>query len=271
VDCWQETMMGGIAQMQTEILHGIHSVREALLAGKRRIHEILMTGRHPSQRLEDIERLAKERNIPLRRDSRSIVDGKGDPQAEHQGIQAKVSPFPTLELADVIALSKATESPPFLLILDQIMDPQNLGALVRTALCVGVQGVLLPKDRCAGPSPTVSRASAGALEHMPVGVVTNLSETLRVLKQQDIWIAGLDVEGGKSIFEADLTPGIALVVGSEGKGIRPLVRRGCDFLVSLPQHGPLGSLNASAAGAVAMYEVFRQRRMVGRGAANVRG
>ena len=251
--------------MQTETLHGIHSVREALLAQRREIHEIRMSAQRPSPRLEEIMRIAKARHIPVVLQPHKKSGEKSVLQPEYQGIKAKVSPYPDLEFADVVEQTRTCANPSFFLLLDQIVDPQNLGALIRTALCAGVDGVILPKDRSAGPTPTVSRASAGAMEHMRVCLVTNMSEAVQFLKKHNIWIAGLDAEGGQSIFDADLTLDIALVVGGEGKGIRPLVNRFCDFLVSVPQQGPVQSLNASAAGAVAMFEVFRQRKGQARG------
>lgn len=251
--------------MQSETLHGIHSVREALLAQRRCVHEIRITGRRLSPRHEEIERVAGARNIPVVLDQQKIKGAKAGTRPEHQGIMARVSPYPALELPDIVQTPRNVENPPFFLILDQIVDPQNLGALIRTALCVGADGVILSKDRSAGPNPTVSRASAGAMEHMRMGLVTNLSEAIRFLKKHDVWIAGLDAAGEQSIFDADLTSGVALVVGGEGRGIRPLVKRSCDFLVSVPQQGPVSSLNASAAGAVAMYEVFRQRKSAAKG------
>jgi 23S rRNA (guanosine2251-2'-O)-methyltransferase len=148
------------------------------------------------------------------------------------------------------------------LILDGVVDPQNLGALVRTAVCAGLGAVVLPKDRAARPGPAVSRASAGALEYARVVVVPNIVATIQALKPLGLWIAGLDKNEGKPLFASDLSGPLAIVVGAEGKGIRPLVRRHCDFLVAVPQTGPIDSLNASVAGAVVIYESWRQRQAV---------
>ena len=149
----------------------------------------------------------------------------------------------------------------FLLLLDNIMDPHNLGALIRTALCVGVNGVIIPKDRSAQPTPTVSKSSAGALEHICLSRVTNMVNTITMLKKSGLWIAGMDKISADSIFTCDMKRFNAIVIGGEGKGLRPLVKKNCDMLLSIPQTGPLDSLNASAAGAVVMYEAFRQRRV----------
>jgi 23S rRNA (guanosine2251-2'-O)-methyltransferase len=154
------------------------------------------------------------------------------------------------------------KSNPFLLLLDNIMDPHNLGALIRTALCVGIDGVIIPKDRSAQPSPTVSKASAGALEHISLSRVTNMVDTIKMLKKNGLWIAGMDKMSTESIFTCDLKGFNAIVIGGEGKGVRPLVKKHCDILLSIPQIGPLDSLNASVAGAVAMYEIFRQRQLL---------
>ena len=145
--------------------------------------------------------------------------------------------------------------------LDSILDPQNLGGLIRTAVCAGVDAVILPKDRSATPSPAVSKASAGALEHARVIQATNLVRSMALLKEAGIWITGLDRAGDPSIFQSDFNGPVALVVGGEEKGIRPLVKKHCDFLATIPQQGPIDSLNASAAGAVAIYEAFRQRHL----------
>ncbi len=143
--------------------------------------------------------------------------------------------------------------------LDNVLDPQNLGAIIRTALCVGVDSIVLPKDRSAPPTPSVSRASAGALEHIKLTQVTNLVNAIKDCKKKGLWIYGLQKEAEQSIYTTDLSGSIAIVLGGEQKGIRPLVKRNCDFLVSIPQQGPMDSLNASVAASIAMYESFRQR------------
>lgn len=167
----------------------------------------------------------------------------------------RVQPLPLAELADL-----RPERDSFYLVVDSVTDPQNLGALIRTALCVGVRGVILPRDRACAPTPAVSRASAGALEHVIVHQVINLVAALMHLKEQGVWVTGLAMDGDTTIFDIDFSGPVALVIGSEDRGIRPLVRTHCDHVASIPQLGPLNSLNASVAGGVAMYEVFRQRR-----------
>ena len=151
------------------------------------------------------------------------------------------------------------QCPPWLLLLDQIVDPQNFGAIVRSAHCAGMHGVIVPKDHSAPPSAAVSKASAGALEHIRLAEVTNLVATIGELKAKGLWIAGADRWGAQSIYETDLKGPLAIVIGGEEKGLRPLVKKNCDFCISIPQVGPVGSLNASAAAAVIIYEAFRQR------------
>ena len=148
---------------------------------------------------------------------------------------------------------------PLLVLLDSVLDPQNLGAIIRTAVAVGVDAVVIPKNRSASPTPSVSKTSAGALEHLNLARVTNMVAAMKMLKTKGIWTFGLDRAADVSIYSADLAGPVAVVIGGEEKGIRPLVKKHCDFLMSIPQIGPVDSLNASVAGAIAMYEVFRQQ------------
>jgi len=181
----------------------------------------------------------------------------------HQGFAARVSPFACEDLADVLPPAGGAGSE-LLLALDSIQDPHNFGALLRTALCAGVQAVIVPKDRSAPPTPAVSRVSAGALEHTRLVQVTNLVRSLELVKTRGPWVAGLAREARATVFSTDWTMPLVLVIGGEGKGMRPLVKKACDLLVSIPQAGPLDSLNASVAAAVTLYEVFRQRQAADR-------
>lgn len=182
-------------------------------------------------------------------------------RGEHQGVAARVGAYPVAVLSDLLAQAQSRGGNHFLLILDSITDPQNLGAILRTALCTGIDGVIIPKDRSAPPTPAVSRASAGALEHILLARVPNLVQAAKQLKENRVWIYGLEKRADQSIFATDLTGSMAIVIGGEQSGIRPLLKKNCDFLVSIPQQGPLDSLNASAAGAVVLYESYRQRRL----------
>lgn len=243
-----------------EMLYGINPVTEALKAGRRRIFELFLTADKASERVTALEELARSLNIQVTRlDAVGLARLAGT--EAHQNVVARVSPYPFSELADLLGPQRSETPPPFVLILDGIEDPQNLGALARTALGAGVDGMIIPKDRAALPTPSAIKASAGALEHLPVVQEANLNNVIRDLKQEGFWITGLDSEAETSLYEADFEGPTALVVGGEGRGIRELVRKHCDYRVFIPQKGPVNSLNASVAGAVAMYEVVRQRKM----------
>jgi 23S rRNA (guanosine2251-2'-O)-methyltransferase len=244
--------------MKTELLYGIHPVEEALAAGRRTFREVFVAAGHSSKRLSIMASVAMSKNIPVRRVTTTQLNRiVGD--IAHQGTAARVGPYPLVELTAVLAQASGSDPSRFLVLLDTIVDPQNLGAVIRSALGVGAEGVVIPRDRAAGPTPAVSKASAGALEHVRLVQVTNLSTTIRTLQSHGWWVYGMDHSAELSVFEVDLTGLVAMVIGGEGKGIRPLVKQSCDLLLSIPQRGPVGSLNASAAAAVALYEAYRQR------------
>lgn len=245
--------------MKPELLYGIHPVQEAVRANRRDILEVLLTSGKKGGRLVEIERLAQKTGLKIRQVSadnlNAIAEGR-----RHQGVAARVGPLPLVELPDM--LSGLEDHPaPFLLLLDQVLDPHNLGALLRTALCAGVDGVLCTRDRAAAPTPVVSRISAGAMEHVHITVVTNLVSAIKALQAHRFWVAGMDVAGKESLFSTDFSGPLAVIIGGEEKGLRPLVKKQCDFLVAIPQASALNSLNASVAGAVVMYEAYRQRSM----------
>jgi 23S rRNA (guanosine2251-2'-O)-methyltransferase len=244
--------------VKSELLYGIHPVFEALATGRRRVYEVYLGKEKKSGRLAQIESMAEARGVL----KKSVAPGDFEALTgtiSHQGVAAAVSPYPQVTVQDILQTVQGEDGKHFLLMLDNIQDPQNLGAIIRTALCVGIHGVIVPKDRSASPTPAVSKASAGALEHIRLVRVTNLVQTIKYCKTSGLWIMGLQKDGTQSIYAADLSGSIALVLGGEQKGIRPLVKKNCDFLVSIPQQGALNSLNASVAAAVAMYEAFRQR------------
>lgn len=244
--------------MKTEIIYGIHPVFEALTAGKRTFHTLYVIKNKTGRRIEDIVEMARPANIPveyLPRQKLTALTGIDT----HQGVAARVSPFPLLDLFDLLDRPSPAGESNFFLLIDTIVDPHNLGALIRSALCASLTGVIIPKDRAAEPSPAVSKSSAGALEHIRLASVVNMANAIKALKKNGMWVIGLDKDGERSIYENDFTGNIALVVGGEESGIRPLVKKNCDFLSFIPQNGPVSSLNASVAGAVAMYEAYRQR------------
>jgi 23S rRNA (guanosine2251-2'-O)-methyltransferase len=248
--------------MTTELLYGIHSVTEALAAGRREIVEVfLQRGQETVARLQAAAEAARAAGIPVRELGAAQLSSLCG-SAAHQGVAARVSGYACRDLGEVLDAAGAAETGPYLA-LDQIVDPHNLGAVLRTALCAGVYAVLLPRDRSAPPTPAVSRISAGALEHVRLVHVVNLVRGLETLKSAGRWVVGLERAAEQSIHQADLRIPLALVVGGEGKGMRPLVRRTCDLLVSIPQFGPLDSLNASVAAGVALFEIGRQRALTG--------
>jgi 23S rRNA (guanosine2251-2'-O)-methyltransferase len=240
-----------------EILVGRNSVREALIAGRRQISKILLAeGVAERGTIADILQLSQQSGIPVSRVRRRELDRVGD-NAQHQGVAAQVSFYPYVEYGDL--LGKAGELP-FLLALDSLQDPQNVGSLLRTAEAVGVHGVILPKRRSAQVTPAVSRASAGAVEHLSVAQVVNLARTLDDLKAGGVWVVGLESHPeAKDYRTVDLNMPLVLVVGSEGRGLRRLVAERCDWLLRVPMRGRINSLNVSVAGSLALYQAWTAR------------
>jgi 23S rRNA (guanosine2251-2'-O)-methyltransferase len=242
----------------TEILYGFHPVAEALAAGRRKIHEVWISRDSGRGRVASLTASLASHGVPVHPVAARVLASHAGTE-RHQGIAASVTSFPMTGTAALLTLAAADGSL-FFLMLDRIVDPQNLGALLRSAEGVGAAAVILPKDRSASPTPAVSKASAGAMEHLRITVVTNLVQTMQQLKDLGYWCYGLDSRGGHCLFDTPMTGKIVLLVGGEEKGLRHLVRGQCDVLISIPQQGTVGSLNASAAGAVAMYERCRQQR-----------
>jgi len=236
-------------------LTGFHAVEEALAAGSAMDRIVIARGRH-GERLEAIVRLAKSRNVPVRFEERQQIDRLTGTR-EHQGIAALAAAKPAVELEDLL---RAKSAQGLLVILDGIEDPHNLGAIVRTSLAAGADGVVIPERRAAGLTDTVARASAGALSHLPVAKVTNLARTMEELKEAGYWLVGLDEEGDREYTEVDFTSPMGIVMGGEGRGLHELTRKRCDFVVRLPTVGPVKSLNVSVAAGVVLFEVVRQRK-----------
>ncbi|MEA3459527.1 MAG: 23S rRNA (guanosine(2251)-2'-O)-methyltransferase RlmB [Chloroflexota bacterium] len=245
-----------------EILYGRNAVKEVLRAGRRRFYKLLLArGMKETGVIADITAMASKDGVPIQRLERRQLDGIGD--VNHQGVAAEVSPYPYVDLEDILAAPEEKREVPLLLLLDCLQDPQNLGTLLRTAEAVRVHGVVIPHRRTASITPAVVNSSAGAVEHLLVARVTNLVRTMEKLKERGLWIVGLEnVPEAKAYHEVDLNVPLALVVGSEGRGMRRLVRKACDFLIRLPMRGQVGSLNAAVAGSIALYEVQRQKGMV---------
>jgi 23S rRNA (guanosine2251-2'-O)-methyltransferase len=230
-------------------------VRELLLADRRGVREIVMqSGLDGASILEDIVMLAQDRRISVREVGRSTFDALAHTESA-QGVLAEAEPLPTVEVEDLIA-----EPNPFLVMVDGLTDPHNLGAIFRSADAAGVTGIILPKHRSARISATVAKTSAGAIEHVPVATAAGVPAAIQVLQKHDVWVIGLDEAGTRSIFDLDLADQpLCLVLGAEGPGLSRLTRERCDQLVSIPMQGAVASLNVSAAATVAMFDVARRR------------
>lgn len=240
-------------------LLGIHSIREALEAG-RAIERIVVARGRGGDRVEEIVRLARSRNIPVRFEDRDAITRLAGTE-QHQGIVALAGAKSASTLEDLAALARPDA---LLVLLDGIEDPHNLGAILRSALAAGADGAVVPERRATGLTDTVARASAGALEHLPVARVTNLARAMEELKEAGFWLIGLDEDAAQDYTQADMTGRVALVMGGEGKGLHELTRKRCDFLVSIPTTGPVRSLNVSVAAGVVLFEAVRQRKTRGK-------
>ena len=238
-----------------DILYGRNPVLEALRSGRTARKLVVAGGVQPDARIDEILRLASAANIPVEQRARRQLDDIAHSE-HHQGVAGYFHARPPLHLRDLLARAR---DPALLLVLDGIQDPQNLGALARTADAAGVDGLVLARDRATGVTPAAAKASAGALEHVPVATVPNLAQALSDLGDAGIWRVGLAAEATTRYDAFDYTVPCALVVGAEGEGLRPLTRRRCDALVALPMLGRVASLNAGVAGALLMYEAARQR------------
>lgn len=242
-----------------EQVEGRQAVRELLLAGRRKVNEVLLASDlDPADVIDDIRELAAGDRVVVREINRSRLEAQARTDAP-QGVLAFAAPLPEVDL-DTLVRAEPGGPPPFLLALDGITDPGNLGALLRSASAAGVTGVVLPRHRAVHVTPTVAKAAAGAIEHIPMAVVGGLPAALARLRETGVWIAGLDAEAERAVWDLDLgDDAVALVLGAEGAGLSRLVRQRCDQLVSIPMTGPLASLNVATAGALACFEVARRR------------
>src|SRR5215467_5065195 len=238
-------------------IYGINSVTEALKAGGRAFEWVGMAKERHDLRLQRLIEDCRRLSVPVRFLQRTELDRMAG-NAAHQGVVAVTSTKHYNDLADVIASKRGEYS--LLVVLDGVEDPHNLGAILRTADAAGANGVVIPERRSAAVSGTVTKASAGASEHLPIARVTNISRTVEELKENNIWTVGLDERAAQTYDSVDYNMDAALVLGGEGKGLHDLVKRKCDFLVSIPMLGKVPSLNISVAAAVVLYEIVRQRR-----------
>jgi 23S rRNA (guanosine2251-2'-O)-methyltransferase len=242
------------------ILYGVNPVRELLRAGGEGVAELwLAEGSARGAAFAELERLGREAGAKVRQAPRQKLDRLAGTD-RHQGIVAVVADFRYADVEGLLARVEASGRPALLVVLDGVEDPHNLGAIIRSAHALGAHGIVIPRDRAVGVTPAVAKASAGAVERCPVARVTNVSKTLEVLGAAGIWSVALAADGEKPLAAVDLTGPTALVLGSEGEGLRPLVRRTCDLSASIPMTGGFESLSVSASAAIALYEAARQRR-----------
>lgn len=244
-------------ELPEDLLIGRNAVMEAIRSG-RGINKLLIADGDKEGSVKEVISLAKEQGIVIQFVERSKIEGIAG-GLRHQGVLAYVAPVAYSDLETILQAAENKGEAPVLLLLDELEDPHNLGALLRTADATGVHGVLIPKRRSVPLTATVAKTSAGAVEYVPVARIGNIAQTLRKLKDKGFWVAGADMDGSQNYYEADLTGPLVLVVGSEGHGMSRLTKEQCDFIVKMPMAGKINSLNASVAGSILMYESMRQR------------
>jgi 23S rRNA (guanosine2251-2'-O)-methyltransferase len=242
--------------MSGEWIIGKNTVIEAL-ESERSIQKLYLTENLNTSLANKLQGLAKAKNAPVQRVPKKKLDQMVE--GNHQGIAALVAAYDYASLDQLFEVAEKRDEPPFFLILDEIEDPHNLGSILRSADATGVHGVIIPKRRAVGLTATVAKTSVGAIEHIPVVRVTNIAQTIEELKSRNVWIVGTEAEATEDYRELDGQLPVALVIGNEGKGISRLVKKNCDWTVSLPMIGSVSSLNASVAASLLMYEVFRKR------------
>lgn len=236
---------------------GRQPVLEALKS-RQPIETVIILHSTSGSSIKQIKRLAREHGVVLKETSKDrLKELLGE--APSQGVVAIISAYRYVEVDEILASAKRRNEQPFLLVLDEIEDPHNLGALIRTAECAGVHGIIIPKHNAASVNTTVVKVSAGATAHIPIARVTNIAQTLDELKSSGVWIIGTVMESNRLYFELNFPSALAIVIGNEGRGMRRLVRQRCDFLVTIPMHGKIDSLNASVAGALVMFEAAKAR------------
>lgn len=246
-----------VVELPEDMVAGRNAVMEAL-KGSRSVNKLMIANGSTEGSIKEIIAVAKEKGVNIQYWDRSKLDSiaRG---IRHQGVLAQVAPVQYAELENILQVAKDRNEPPFIVLLDELEDPHNLGAILRTADAAGVHGVLIPKHRSCPLSATVAKTSAGAVEHVPVARVGNLVQTIKKLKQEGLWVAAADMDG-KDYYDTDLTGPLLLIIGSEGQGVGRLVKEQCDFVVRIPMVGKINSLNASVAGSILMYEAMKQRR-----------
>jgi len=241
------------------ILYGINPILEALKSGRRQCQKVIIEQDKTSPRIASLQALVLSSNIKLESLPKKTFQQKYR-ELQHQGVVGYFSPIEPVELDILIDQALAASPRPTLVLLDEIQDPQNLGAIIRSAEIFGLQGLILPRNRSASLNETVAKCSAGAIESLPICWTTNLNQACSRLKEKGFWIVALDPQGETGCNEFQFEMPTALIVGGEGKGIRPLLKKSCDFSIRIPMAGKMESLNASAACAVVFYEILRQKQ-----------
>ena len=248
---------------QEELAFGIHAVQALIDSAPERFIELWLLKGREDDRLMPIINLARKYGIPAQMANRKVLDEKSEGE-QHQGVVARVKPgktFTEADIDDILAAAERKGEAPFLLILDGVTDPHNLGACLRNADAAGVQAIIVPKDNAARVTATVRKVAVGAAESVPLVQVTNLSRTMKTLQQMGVWIIGTAGETDNCLYDEKLSGPMALVMGAEGKGMRRLTRENCDQLVKLPMAGSVSSLNVSVATGICLFEIVRQRRV----------
>lgn len=243
--------------IQNELIEGRNAVLEALRAG-RAIDKLYINKGEVDKTLGHIASKARDKGVVVVECDRRKLDFMSQTHA-HQGVIAVCAVREYCSVEDIIAIADERGEPPFVVVCDEISDGHNLGAIIRSAECAGAHGIIIPKRRSAGLTAVVDKASAGAAEHAAIARVPNIPGVLRELKDRGLWIYGTAADGSSGLWDTDFSGPLALVIGSEGDGMGRLVKESCDFIVSLPMRGQVSSLNASAAAAITMYEILRQR------------
>ncbi len=239
-------------------IEGRNAVTEALRAG-RTLNKVFIAGGEPDAALRRIAAMAREAGAVVVETDRRKLDAMSATGA-HQGVIAAESLKEYCKVEDILAVARERGEPPLIVICDEISDPHNLGAIIRSAECAGAHGVMIPKRRSVGLTQVIAKTSAGAVEYMPVARVANLASAIDELKEAGVWVYGTAAEGSSPLWQTDLRGPAAIVIGSEGGGMRRIVAEKCDFLISIPMRGQISSLNASASAAIVLYEVLRQRQ-----------
>ena len=246
--------------MPEDIIYGWHPVLEALKSGRRKLDRIYVAGGILPAREIELQGICRAKGLEPHKVSRQELDRLAGTD-KHQGVAVVSQSLPPADIDDLLAEAGRKKELPFLVALDGIEDPHNMGAIIRTAEAAGVHGLVIPARRSAKPGATVAKTSAGASEYLPIATVNNMAQTLDRLKQEGLWAIGLHQQADLIYHKADYLRPLVLVVGGEGPGLHQLVQKRCDMLVAIPQRGRVGSLNASVAAAILIYEVLRQREI----------